>query len=220
MPTLPTKTIHVVIVDDHRVVREGLRILLDAMADIKVVGEAGSAEELARSDFISLADVVVMDLHMPGDNGIVTARSLLAEHPELRVIMLTSTAEPSEILEAISAGAVGYIVKENAWEDLGRAIHAVLAGKMFFCPDSVTAAFRHRLSPPSAPPMEKEDLAERDVQILKLVAEGRRNKEIAEQLGLTVKSVETYRSRLMEKLGCQSPADLVRFAIRRGLVQA
>jgi two-component system, NarL family, response regulator NreC len=214
------KTTTVLMVDDHRIVREGLRILLEGQPDIRVIGEAATAEEAVRTIENQAPDIVVMDLHLPGDSGIVAARGLLAGRPEMRIVILTSSAVPSEIQEALQAGVVGYVLKENAWEDLVRAIRAIVAGKIFLCPDSTTAMVRGAHSP-AEKPVEAPggDLSERDIQLLRLVAEGSRNKEIADQLGLSVKSVETYRSRLMEKLGCSSPADLVRFAIRQGLVE-
>lgn len=214
------QAVTILVVDDHRIVREGLRILLEGQAGMRVVAEAASADEAVRAAELHAPDVVVMDLHLPGDNGIVAARRLLAGRPATRVVMLTSTAEAAEMQEALQAGVLGYVLKENAWEELLRAIRAVVADKVFLCPDATTAMVRGSSSGSAqARGRPGSDLSERDIQLLRLVAQGSRNKEIADQLELSLKSVETYRSRLMDKLACSSSADLVRYAIRHGLVE-
>lgn len=212
--------IRIVIVDDHRVLREGLRTLLAREPNFEVVGEAGdgcSAVECVRQ---SSPDLVLMDLNLPDVTGIVCTQRILAERPGTKVLVLSGDPDLSRVPEALQAGAAGYVLKEETTVELVRAIHSVMNGEAHLSAPATTALvgelFRET---PSPVPTPVPRLSEREIAVLKLVIDGLRNKEVAARLGVSVKSVETYRARLMTKLGCSTTAELVRHAIRAGLVE-
>jgi DNA-binding NarL/FixJ family response regulator len=154
-------------------------------------------------------------------DGVEGIRRILAKHPSVKIIMLSGDPSPLLILDALRAGALAYVCKENSPEEMARAIQSVMSGKAYFSPEVATAITRHcrenALSPTGA--ATKPTLSESEKRLLQLVAQGKRNKEIAVILNVTTKSVEAYRSRLMSKLGCASPAELTRFAIREGIAE-
>lgn len=210
----------VLLLDDHRIFRTGLRLVLERVPGLSVVGEAGdgaTALELARD---AAPDLLVADIHLGAENGIAIARQILDSYPAIKVIFLSSDSNFALVRQALDAGGSGYLLKENAAHDLIRAIEAAQQGGVYLCPEVAAALvrdFRRRddAGPDgSAPPQ----LSEREREVLRLIAEGLRNKEIADRLRLSVKSVETYRRRLMHKLGYHSTAELVRYAIREGLL--
>jgi DNA-binding NarL/FixJ family response regulator len=214
-------SLRILLVDDHRMLREGLRALLSREPGYVVVAEAGDGDSALKSVRREPPDLIVLDVHLPDMNGIEVARRILAVFPEVKVIMLSSDHSHNCVHEALLAGVSGYVLKENAAEELLRAIHTVVAGQLYLCPEvgtEIIASYRRGQLPNLAPPVPL--LSGREREVLKLLADGLRTKEIADQLGVSAKTVETYRHRLMEKLQLPSVAELTRYAIREGIVQA
>lgn len=211
----------ILLVDDHAILRHGLRLMLEKFPGVKGVREVSSCRAALEQIAQAAPELVIMDAHLPELDGIEGTRRILAQHPGLKIMMLSGDSSLALILEALRAGVLAYVIKENSPEEMARAIHAVMEGKAYFSSEVAAAIARHcresSLAPVSAPP--KPGLSEHEKRLLQLVAQGKRNKEIAVHLEVTTKSVEAYRSRLMAKLNCASPAELTRFAIREGLAQ-
>lgn len=206
--------------DDHRILREGLRALLEREEDFSVVGEAGDGEGALMCIEKTVPDVVVLDVHLPDQDGMHIARRMIAARPEIKIIFLSAYSDAALVGEALKEGAVGFIAKEEAPDELVRAIRAVTSGQVYLSPIATTSLVAYiKTHPPSFAPPEKPDFSDRELEVLKLVVEGLRNKEIANRLGVGIKSVESYRARMMTKAGCSSPADLVRFALKQKLVK-
>jgi len=208
--------IRVLLADDHVLVREGLRALLAKEADIQVVAEAGDGREAIRSAGETRPDVVAMDLSMPLLNGLEAARQMAAWDRPPRVILLTVHAEDRYVLEAIRAGVRGYVLKRQAAADLVRAIREVSGGGVYLSP-GISAAVVEAVRSPQAP--TEEPLTAREREVLQLVAEGKTTKEIAVLLGISVKTADAHRTRLMQKLDIHDIAGLTRYAIRQGIIQ-
>jgi len=211
--------VRILLIDDHRLFRQGLRSILERERGLEVVGEAGDGPSALKLAGSTSPDVVVADIHLPDGDGIALAVRILAQCPATKVIFLSSDADFNLVRRALDAGGSGYLLKDNASGDLIRAIEAVRQGGVYLCPEVASALvedFRQRGNQtPEAPPVQ---LSEREAEVLRLIADGLRNKEIADQLGVSTKSVETYRKRLMTKLGFSSTAELIRHAIRTGIV--
>jgi len=209
-------TIRILIADDHTVVAEGLKHLIEAQADLEVVAIVGDGREAVRIAKESAPEVVLMDLSMPELNGADATRAIVENDPKCRVIMLSMYAEPEYVRRALKAGAAGYVLKRSAAEEVVAAIRAVHGGSRYLSPRVADAVIDEY------PADEKVDLLERlsarEREVLQLLAEGRTGAEIAQRLSLSQKTVETYRARLVEKLGIRDVAGLVKFAIQRGLV--
>jgi len=207
--------IRILIADDHAVVAEGLKQLIEAQADMQVVAIAGDGREAVRQVGELEPDVVIMDLSMPELNGADATRVLLEQGPERKVIVLSMYADHEYVRRALKSGARGYVVKRSAAKDVVEAIRAVHGGQQYISPMVADAVA-------SEPPAGKEDrlarLSTREREVLQLLAEGRTGTEIAQRLSLSPKTVETYRARLVEKLGIRDVAGLVRFAIQRGII--
>ena len=207
--------IRILIADDHGVVAEGLKSLVEAQTDMEVVGVVGDGREAVRLARDAQPDVVVMDLSMPELNGADATRAILQRDAKCRVIVLSMYAEREYVRRALKAGAAGYVVKRSAAKELVEAIRAVHAGQRYLSPrvaDVVIDDYAEERDDPLA------RLSAREREVLQLLAEGRTGAEIAQRLSLSQKTVETYRARLVEKLGIRDVAGLVRFAIQRGLV--
>jgi len=204
--------------DDHRVVRSGLRRLLEDEPDIEVVGEAGTAGEAVALARAERPDVFVMDQGLPGPSGIEATRRLLEASPATRVLMLTVHDDVAYLRAAFEAGAAGYVVKDAADVELVLAVRTVASGRQYVHP-TLGAAL---LAPETAAPRPQGPggaLSEREIDVLRLVALGFTNAEIAGQLVVSVRTVETHRAHLQQKLGLRSRAELVRFAQEHGLLQ-
>jgi DNA-binding NarL/FixJ family response regulator len=205
--------IQILFADDHIMVRQVVRALLE-QAGMAVLGEASDGQEALQIADAQPPDVALLDITMPHLNGLETARRLRDACPQTKMIMLTAHTEDSYVLEAVQAGAVGYVVKTQATRDLVQAIRDVLQGGMYLSPrvshTVVTAYLRHADLPP-------DPLTSREREVLQRIAEGETTKEIAWRLELSTKTVESHRSRLMHKLDIHDTATLVRYAIRRGL---
>lgn len=200
--------------------REGLRRLVADSGEMEVLGDAADASSAWEALERLQPDLVLMDVDMPGGGGIALTRRLHQAYPQIRVVMLTGQLEGRYVDEAMAAGAQGYLLKTNGPVELITAIETVLAGKVYLCLDTKALRLKSAEGEMSSDAVVTGTaLSARETQVLHLVVEGLRNKEIASRLGLGIKSVETYRSRVMKRLGCASPAELVRAAIRAGLVR-
>lgn len=208
--------IDVVLIDDHAVVREGVELLLNTQPDIRVVGSFGEGHTAIRHIEEHVPDVAVLDIAMPGSNGIDLARELQDVSPGTQILMLSVHAEPEYIARAFLAGAQGYVVKESAGRVLIEAIHAVHRGERFVSGKVDRLLLDERLREQGMiAPLDR--LSAREREVLQRTVEGMTIAETARQLGLSPKSVETYRSRLMAKLGIDHVPGLVKFAIRHGI---
>jgi two-component system, NarL family, response regulator NreC len=205
--------IQVLLADDHILVRQGLRALLER-AGMAIVGEASDGQEAVRIAHERQPDVAILDIGMPHLNGLETARRLRETVPETKSIVLTMHAHDPYVLEALQAGAVGYVLKTQAAVDLVQAIRDVLQGAIYLSPRVARAVVQAFLTKADLPP---DPLTSREREVLQRIAEGQTTKEIAARLGLSVKTVESHRIRLMRKLDIHETATLVRYAIRRGL---
>jgi len=215
--------IRVLIVDDHAIVRTGLRLLISGQADMTVVGEAGSTQDGIEAAERLSPDVALIDLSLPGEGGIEAIRQLRRTRPRVRTVALTMHDDPVYLRSVLSAGGSGYVVKRAADSELLTAIRAVREGRSFVSPMLAEEEAKEAASPPQlAGQIEAEEalarLSARERQVLVLLAHGHTHSEMAEQLGISVKTVETHRARLSDKLGLKSRADLVRLALDAGLL--
>jgi DNA-binding NarL/FixJ family response regulator len=208
--------LRVLLADDHDMVRQGFRALLEREG-VEVVGEAADGREAVRLAEALEPDVAVLDLSMPGLNGLDAARTMLQSRPKLGVVLLTMHTEEEHIVAALRAGVRGYVVKTQAADALTHAIRQVAEGFTYLTPSVTQMVVNAYLAGREAP---LNPLTPRECEVLQLVAEGRTTKEIATLLDLTVKTAESYRARIMEKLDIHDTAGLVRYAIRRGVIQA
>jgi DNA-binding NarL/FixJ family response regulator len=209
-----TMRIRVLLADDHALVRQGFRRILDDESDIVVVGEAGGGAEAIELDRQLDPDVVVLDLGMPEINGLHAAIEILRKHPQRRILMLSMHADPQYVRNAFDAGVKGYILKNALETDLIRAVRTVARGGRFVSPE---------LADPAATPASDPDdpftrLSAREIQVLRLIALGRSNKEIAVLLGVSANTVAVHRTNLMATLGIHKAAELVLIAVKKGLV--
>jgi DNA-binding NarL/FixJ family response regulator len=211
------KKVRVLLADDHKIVRDGLRLLVESQRDMHVVGEAADGNEALEKARELKPDVIVMDLSMPRLNGLQATERLRVEQPAVKVVALTVHEDASYLVQLCKAGAVGYVLKRSAGDDLIRAIRAVAGGAVHFEPAVANQALRGRAGePPNKGGLPTGDLSEREKEVLILVAWGYSNKEIANSLQLSVKTIETYRVRVGEKLGLRSRTEIVKYALRQG----
>ena len=209
--------IKVLLVDDHAILRAGLRALLETYPDIKVVGEASDGQEAICKVRELHPDVVLMDVAMPGMNGLAATRHILAENPDIRVLILTQYDNKEYVLPLLQAGAAGYVLKQAADTDLITAIRAVYQGQSFLYPPIAKLLLEAYVSE-EEPTDPYERLTPREREILIFIAQGYTNRQIAEILHISPKTVDVHRTRLMQKLDLHNVAEITRYAIRRGLV--
>lgn len=211
--------IRVVLADDHAVVRDGLRLILEAQRDVAVVGEAGNGRNAVRESCRQSADVVIMDIAMPEMNGVEATRQIGESRIDTRVVILSMHATSEHIFQALKAGALGYLLKESAGQEIVEAVRTVYEGRRYLsqriAETVVDDYIRRSESSPRRSPLET--LSSREREVLQLVVEGKSSASIAEIIHLSPKSVETYRSRLMHKLGIRDVPSLVKFAIQHGI---
>jgi len=212
--------IRVLIADDHAILRSGLRLLISGQRDMEVVGEAGDVDETLRLAKALLPDVVTLDLTMPGGSGLGAIEKLRTAVPSARIVVLTMHEDPAYVRSALAAGASGFLVKSAADSALIAAIHAVERGRHFIevqDPEVMRALMTPGRTAPETPaPIAM--LSEREREVWVLLAQGHTNQAIADQLGLSVKTIESYRARLMQKLGLTNRAELTRLAMELALV--
>jgi two-component system response regulator NreC len=212
--------LRIVLGDDHTLVRQGFRKILEARPDWHVIGEASDGREVVRLALALHPDVVVLDIGMPLLNGIDATRQINRRYPDIRVLILSMHSDEPYIVQALKAGAKGYLLKDSADVELIRGIESIAAGKSFFSP----AAARVMLDDYVRHLADKgivdrfETLSEREREILQLIAEGHSNKEIAELLSVSPATVETHRAHVLQKLDVHNTAELVLFAVRRGII--
>ncbi len=206
--------IKILLADDHTVLSDGLRILIESQAETRVVAVATDGRQAVQMAQEIRPDLVLMDVSMPGLNGIEAARQIHAACPEACLLMLSMHADMEYVHRAMEAGAQGYILKESAGTEVLQAIHTVLGGKTYFSP-KITEKLLVNLSHSRTGPLDR--LSDREREVLQLATEGRTSLEIAALLSLSPKTVETYRSRIMTKLDLDSLPALVKFAIQHGL---
>jgi DNA-binding NarL/FixJ family response regulator len=212
---MPPKRIRILLADDHAVVRQGFKMILAAEPDMEIVGEAGNGREAVQLAEELRPDIVVMDVAMPELNGIEATRRLTASSPHARVVALSMHKDSVYVREILRAGARGYLLKDSPAPDLLAAVRAVASGEGYLSPavsNAVLDDYRRHVSDPI------DLLTSREREVLQMLAEGKTNKEIAGVLNLSVYTVDAHRGRIMEKLNLHSINELVRFAVRAGLV--
>jgi two-component system response regulator NreC len=205
----------ILLADDHVIVRQGLRLLLQREG-FEVIGEAANGQEAIRVARENCPDVAVLDYAMPLLNGIDAAREIVQACPRTKAILLTMHTDDHYVLEALRTGVTGFVVKSQAPADLVRAIHEVLRGMMYLSPRVSRTLVQAYLAKSELPP---DPLTPREREVLQLVAEGKTTKEVAKHLGISVKTAESHRTRILKKLDTPNTAGIVRYAIRRGLIQ-
>lgn len=208
--------IRVLLVDDHELVRAGLRLRLTQEKDIEIVGEAGCAQKAYTLIGKVPVDVVVLDLHLPDAGGQALVREVRQKLPRAHILVLTGVT-PASLRPILLAGADGIASKEDPASEVVRAIRLLVAGKNYLSPDAVTRVVQ-AMRDPTLSISQPSTLSDTEINVLRLFAEGLSYKEIADQLNLSVKSIESYRTRLTKKLDCESTAELVRYAVRKGIV--
>ena len=214
------RKIRVLLADDHQLMRSGIRLMLERETDLSVVGEANDGREAVALAKSLRPDVVVMDIGMANLNGIEAAQQMTGDSPEIAIVMLSMHSDESYVLRALKAGARGYLLKDSAEADLIKAVHAVAGGKSFFSPavskvllDDYVRKLRR-----SGTEDAYDLLTPREREVLQLIAEGKSNKDIANLLNLSVYTVESHRSNLMEKLNVRGLPELILYAVRKGII--
>ncbi|RPI30000.1 MAG: DNA-binding response regulator [Chloroflexota bacterium] len=211
--------IKVFLAEDHAVVREGLKLLVNSQPDMTVVGEAGDGRSAWQHAIETKAEVVVMDVTMPELNGVEATRLLRENAPTIKVLALTVHEDKGYLRKLLELGASGYVLKKAAADDLISAIRTVASGGMYLDPAMAGRVVSSMLENPNGTGPVESHLSQREAEVVKLIAQGYSNKEIALQLEISVKTVETYKYRVMEKLSLNSRADLVRYALQQGWLQ-
>ena len=212
-------TLKVILADDHKIVRDGLKTLLNKSPDMEVIADAEDGRSTVGLASKLSPDVVIMDISMPDMNGIEATRRILSENPRIKVIGLSMHSDRRFVVEMLKAGVSGYLLKDCAFDELANAIHAVMENQIYLCPPiakTVTEDYLHRLAPASGTTVYTT-LTPREREVLQLLSEGKTTKQIAYALGLSGKTVETHSQKIMNKLGLRSIAELTKYAIREGL---
>lgn len=213
--------IRILIVDDHAILRSGLRLLVNAQSDMEVVSEAPDGEHAIQAARETRPDVAMMDLTMPGTGGMRALQEIVRNYPKTRVLMLTMHDDPAYLQSVLAAGASGYVLKRSVDAELLAAIRAVHRGGTFVDPSLASVLVQYVLTKKGSKARRRgpgKILSDREMQVLKLVARGYSSQQIAKQILVGVKTVETYRSRLGQKLGLRTRSDVVRFAVQMGLL--
>jgi two-component system response regulator NreC len=214
------RKIRILLADDHQLMRSGLRLLIEQQPDLTVVGEAGDGREVVSLAKSLKPDVVVMDIGMPNLNGIEATHQIIQSHPEIAVVILSMHSDESYVLRVLKAGAKGYLLKDSAEADLIKAVHAVAGGKSFFSPAVSKVLLDDYVRKLKRSGIEDayDLLTPREREILQLIAEGKSNKDVANLLNLSVYTVETHRSNIMEKLHLRGLPELILYAVRKGII--
>jgi len=214
------RRLRVLLADDHNLIRAGLRLVISQEPDFQVVGEAGNGRQAVEMAREMKPDVVVMDIGMPDLNGIEACRQILSDLPDTHVVMLSMHSDEGYVLRALKAGARAYLLKDSAEADLARAIRAAASGKSFFSPSVAKLLLDDYIRKLERTGAEDsyELLTPREREILQLVAEGKSSKDIANLLTLSVYTVETHRANILQKLNLKSVAELILYAVRKGII--
>jgi two-component system, NarL family, response regulator NreC len=214
------KKIRILVADDHQLMRSGVRLMLEREADLTVIGEASDGREAVSMAKTLKPEVVVMDIGMPNLNGIEAAHQMTQDNPQLAIVMVSMHSDESYVLRALKAGARGYLLKDSAEADLIKAVHAVGSGKSFFSPvvSKMLLDDYVRKLKRSGTEDAYDLLTPREREILQLIAEGKSNKDIANLLDLSVYTIESHRSNLMEKLNLRGLPELILYAVRKGII--
>jgi len=212
-------TTRILLADDHALVRRGLRLILDAQPDLQVVAEAGDGAEAVSLALSQEIDLAVIDISMPRMTGLQAARELRQRCPELRILILSMHENEQYLYEALRVGASGYVVKKVADRDLVEACRATVRGEPFLYPGAVTTLVKDHLRRAQAGEEPRDPLTPRETEVIKLVAESYTNRQIAQSLVISEKTVDRHRANILEKLGMRDRVELTRYAIRNGLVE-
>ena len=212
-------TTRILLADDHALVRRGLRLILDAQPDLQVVAEAGDGAEAVSLALSQEIDLAVIDISMPRMTGLQAARELRQRCPELRILILSMHENEQYLYEALRVGASGYVVKKVADRDLVEACRATVRGEPFLYPGAVTTLVKDHLRRAQAGEEPRNPLTPRETEVIKLVAESYTNRQIAQSLVISEKTVDRHRANILEKLGMRDRVELTRYAIRTGLVE-
>lgn len=214
------KKLRILLGDDHAVMRAGLRVLLNLEEDIEVVGEAADGEEVVKMVDETLPDLVLLDLTMPNLSGLECIERILEKHPTMKILVLTMHDDEEYMKAVIRAGGKGYVLKKAADVELLLAIRTVCRGELYIYPPMAAALLYQMVGPQTSGSNEKKEkgLSEREREVLKYLALGHTNQDIAELLHISVKTVETYKTRVMEKLDLRKRAELVRYAMENGII--
>jgi DNA-binding NarL/FixJ family response regulator len=217
------KRISVLLAEDHTIVRQGLRLLIEADGDIEIVGEAKTGREAVQMTGDLRPEIVVMDIAMPLLNGIQATRQILRAFPATKVLILSAHSDPDYVEQVVKAGAMGYLIKQSSGEIVAKAIRELQKGKTFFTPSIAKYLKDGYQKSSDGVGLQKKsniELTSREAELLQMIAEGHVNKQIASELGISIKTVEKHRQHLMEKLNIHDIAGLTRFAIAAGIVES
>ena len=217
------KRITVLLAEDHQIVREGFRSLLEHESDIQVVGEAETGRQAVQLTRKLRPSVVVMDIAMPLLNGLEATRQIRKDFPETKVLILSAHNDDAYVEQAAALGAVGFLLKQSSSHELGTAIRTIHGGKTFFCPSVIKRVqdrSRKSLSRNGDLKKKNNSLSSREVEVLQLIAEGKANKQVASELGVSFKTVDKHRQHLMSKLNIHDVAGLTRYAIAEGIIES
>jgi DNA-binding NarL/FixJ family response regulator len=215
-----SKRITVLLAEDHTIVREGFRSILEAEGDIEVVGEAPDGRQAVELTKKLLPSVVVMDIAMPRLNGLEATRQILKVAPATRILILSAHSDDAYLDQVIALGAAGYLIKQTSFLILSKAIREACKGNTFFSPSIAKRSHAQHQNRGALHSKKMARLTSREVEVLQLIAEGKANKETASELGISIKTVEKHRQALMEKLGIHDTASLTRYAIAAGIIES
>lgn len=215
---MPDKKIGILLVDDHQVLRDGLRLLLESEPDLEVVGEAANGQQAIEMTDQLLPDLIVMDLGLPDISGIEVSRIIREGHPSVKIVVLSMHTSKEFVVSAIEAGAVGYVPKSTTHESLLEAIRTVSSGSRYLHPIAAASLMETLMESETSEEQLYQDLTEREQEVIRLSAMGFTSREIGEKLIISPKTVDTYRQRAFEKLQIEHRSDLVRFAMKVGIL--
>lgn len=217
-----TETIKIILTDDHQIVRDGIKAMLSDMAGIQIIAEAGSGRELFDLLKTYKADVIILDIELPDISGIDICRQIMEQYPNTRVLILSMYTGEEFIFKAIGEGAKGYLPKNTSREELVRAIRTIAENHEYFSPvisEIMLKSYIQKAKSKNADPKDLTELSKREIEVLRMLAEGYPNTEIAEKLFISIRTVESHKSHIMQKLEIHTTVELVKFAIRNKLIE-
>lgn len=211
---------NILVVDDHSLVREGIITMLSTYDDFNIIGDAESGEDAIKKVDDDVPDVVLLDINMPGMNGIETAKQIISDYPDIKIIMLSMDVTQDHISEAIKAGVAGYLAKDTKKDLLAEAIRKVMGGEQYFGEKVSQVIFKgfYKQSKGERAASENKDLSKREIEVLRQIASGLSNREIADKLFISIRTVDAHRNHIMQKLNIKSTAQLVKYAIKEKII--